>query len=43
MAKYPVVTIMNETLPGAQVFANFAWAGVIGSLAAYNGKIGLSE
>lgn len=40
---YSAVTIYRSTEPGSQHFANFGWLGMIGSLAGYNGLVGVGE
>jgi len=38
-----MVTIYHFEEKGSNVFANFGWAGMIGSLAGFSGKVGISE
>jgi len=41
--QFPLITIYHPTEPGSNVFANFGWPGMIGSLAGYSGKTAVSE
>jgi len=43
MSQYPVVGIYNFTDGKSHPFANFAWGGIIGSLAGMSSNIGVSE
>jgi len=43
MGHYPMVTIYHFDTAGSEPFANFGWAGIIGTLAGYSNKIGISE
>lgn len=38
-----VAIVYNPTEEGSQHFINFGWPGMIGTLAAYNGKVGIGE
>lgn len=40
---YSAVTVYRSTEKNAQPFANFGWLGMIGSLAGYNGLVGIGE
>mmetsp|Transcript_36377 Transcript_36377/g.32648 ORF Transcript_36377/g.32648 Transcript_36377/m.32648 type:complete len:246 (+) Transcript_36377:385-1122(+) len=44
MSKYPLVSVYHYTDDEkAQPYANFAWAGVVGSLAGFSTNVGISE
>lgn len=43
MSKYPLITIYHFNDDESQTFANFGWAGVIGSLAGFSPNVGISE
>jgi len=43
MSKNPMISIYHFNQPGSQPFANFGWAGLIGSLAGFSDKVGIAE
>jgi len=43
MSEYPVVGIYNFTDGKSYPFANFAWAGIVGSLAGMSANMGVCE
>mmetsp|Transcript_27006 Transcript_27006/g.23893 ORF Transcript_27006/g.23893 Transcript_27006/m.23893 type:complete len:290 (-) Transcript_27006:537-1406(-) len=43
MSKHPLVSVYHFDIEGSQTFANFGWAGIIGSLAGFSPKVGIAE
>jgi hypothetical protein len=43
MGQYPVIVIYHIQEEGSQPFANFGWAGIIGSLAGMSPNVGIGE
>jgi len=43
MNKYPMISIYHSNVENSQVFANFGWVGLAGSLAGFSTKLGVSQ